>query len=215
MGRLNESKSPNRYLVVKRVIDIFAVLLLLFPSVCVVSLCYIFIKLETKGPAFFVQERPGKHGRIFNLYKLRTMIVDTERNGRHLSDMERMTKVGCIIRKFSLDELPQIINVLKGEMSFIGPRPLLIEYAPYYTDRELRRQDVLPGITGWAQVNGRNCLGWNERLEKDVEYVEKISLVMDVLIFVFTLKKVLFRENIAVDTNAIEGNLKELRSKVI
>ncbi|MBR3300648.1 MAG: sugar transferase, partial [Clostridia bacterium] len=128
-------------------------LILFLPALIIVSLCYISIKIESRGPAFFVQQRPGYKGKIFNIYKLRTMRVETEKDGKKLSDMERMTKTGVVIRKLSLDELPQILNILKGEMSFIGNSPLLVKYLDYYTPEQMRRHDVRPGISGWAQVN--------------------------------------------------------------
>ena len=196
MSHSNVSKTKRRYLAIKRVMDILAALVLLVPSFFIVSLCYIAIKLETKGPAFFVQERPGRHGRLFKIYKLRTMIVDTNREGRQLSDMERMTKAGRIIRKFSLDELPQILNILKGEMSFIGPRPLLEEYLPLYTKEQARRHEVMPGISGWAQVNGRNELGWEQKFDRDVWYIDHIGMKLDCKILCMTIINVFKRQGI-------------------
>lgn len=180
----------------KRILDILLSLVLLPFAGIAVSLCYVAIKLETKGSAFFVQERPGINGRIFKLYKLRTMIVETEREGRKLSDMERMTKSGKLIRVLSLDELPQIWNILRGDMSFIGPRPLLPEYLPLYTPEQMRRHEVLPGISGWAQVNGRNGLTWEQKFEKDVWYVDNVSFALDVRIFWMTVSKVLRRSGV-------------------
>ena len=153
---------------IKRALDLLLAVALCIPAVPIVAVCYLGIKLETRGPAFFLQERPGKNGKIFLLYKLRTMIEETERDGVALTDMERITKVGRIIRACSFDELPQIWNVLKGDMSFIGPRPLLEKYLPLYTPEQMHRHDVLPGISGWAQVNGRNELSWEEKFERDV-----------------------------------------------
>lgn len=199
MSHLDVSKLKG-YLVIKRTIDTFIAITLLLPSVSIISLCYIIIKLETKGPAFFVQERPGKHGKIFRIYKLRTMIVEKERDGISLSDMDRMTRAGRIIRRFSLDELPQILNILRGEMSFIGPRPLLVEYLPLYTEEQARRHDVLPGISGWAQVNGRNELTWKEKFERDIWYVEHISFLLDAKIFFMTILNLLRRQGINADT---------------
>lgn len=159
----------------KRFIDIILALVLLIPSTIIISACYVFIKIETHGPAFFVQERPGYKGKIFKMLKLRTMIVKTERDGCELSDMERMTKVGRIVRACSFDELPQIFNILLGQMSFIGPRPLLVRYLPLYSQEQMRRHDVLPGISGWAQVNGRNEITWSQKFERDVWYVDHMS----------------------------------------
>ncbi|MEG0767780.1 MAG: sugar transferase, partial [Clostridia bacterium] len=145
---------------IKRALDILLAMALGIPAGFIIMLCYIAIKLETRGPAFFVQERPGYQGKIFRILKLRTMIVEAERDGKALSDQERITKCGSIIRACSFDELPQIGNILIGQMSFIGPRPLLKQYLPLYNKEQRRRHDVLPGISGWAQVNGRNELSW-------------------------------------------------------
>ncbi len=182
--------------VIKRIIDFIFALILSIPAVIIVGLCYIAVKAETKGPAFFVQERPGYKGKIFKIYKLRTMIVETEANGRLLTDDERITKAGRIIRACSFDELPQIFNVIKGEMSFIGPRPLLPEYLPLYTPEQMRRHDVLPGISGWAQVNGRNEISWEQKFERDVWYVDHISFGLDVKILFMTIRNVLKHQGI-------------------
>lgn len=182
--------------IVKRVLDLVFAIVLGIPSLIIVCICYIAIKTTTKGPAFFVQERPGYKGKIFSIYKLRTMKVETEENGRPLSDEERITKVGRIIRACSFDELPQLLNVFKGEMSFIGPRPLLKQYLPLYTPEQMRRHDVLPGISGWAQVNGRNELTWEQKFERDVYYVDHISFALDIKILVMTIHNVLRHQGI-------------------
>lgn len=201
------------YLYIKRVLDfIFAFVLLIIASPIMV-LASIVIKVEDpKGPVLFRQERPGKDTRIFKVNKFRTMMVTTEKNGKKLSDKERLTKTGKLLRKSSVDELPQLINILKGEMSFIGPRPLLIEYLPYYTDEENQRHTVNPGITGLAQVNGRNSLKWEDRFKKDVEYVRSISLILDIKIVFMTIGKIIGRKDVAEDTNVVEGNFAEIRS---
>lgn len=184
------------YWYIKYVLDMLLVLVLLLPALAAVSLCYILIKMETKGPAFFVQERPGYKGKLFKIYKLRTMIEQTQRDGKALSDMERMTRTGRVIRALSLDELPQLLNILKGEMSFIGPRPLLVQYLPLYSPQQMRRHDVRPGISGWAQVNGRNELSWEQKFERDVWYVDHISFVLDMKILWMTIMNVLKRRGI-------------------
>ena len=184
------------YWYIKYVLDILLVLVLLLPALAAVSLCYILIKMETKGPAFFVQERPGYKGKLFKIYKLRTMIEQTQRDGKALSDMERMTRTGRVIRALSLDELPQLLNILKGEMSFIGPRPLLVQYLPLYSPQQMRRHDVRPGISGWAQVNGRNELSWEQKFERDVWYVDHISFVLDMKILWMTIMNILKRRGI-------------------
>ena len=206
MSHLKARKQHKGYIVVKRALDVLGALVLSFPSLCIITLCYIAIKLETKGPAFFVQERPGKHGKIFKIYKLRTMIIETERDGVKLTDMERITKAGRIVRKFSFDELPQILNIWKGEMSFIGPRPLMVEYLLLYTKEQARRHDVLPGISGWAQVNGRNGLKWNQKFKLDVWYVDHVCFKLDVVIFFRTVMNVLKQRGI----NASAGETMQL-----
>ena len=178
------------YKYIKRILDLIFAFLLAIPAFLVVSFCYVAIKIESKGPAFFVQERPGYKGKIFKIYKLRTMRVETEKDGRPLTDMERMTKIGSVIRACSFDELPQILNVIKGEMSFIGNRPLLVEYLDLYTPEQMRRHDVLPGISGWAQVNGRNELTWEQKFERDVWYVDHVSFGLDCKILFMTIANV-------------------------
>ncbi len=189
------------YAWVKRFIDILLSIILLVPAGLIIGACYIFIKLETRGPAFFVQERPGYKGRIFKILKLRTMNVETERDGHELSDMERMTKVGKIVRACSFDELPQIFNILLGQMSFIGPRPLLVRYLLLYSAEQGRRHDVLPGISGWAQVNGRNELSWTQKFERDVWYVDHMSFGIDIKILFMTIRNVLKHQGINAGVN--------------
>ena len=189
------------YMRLKRGLDLLLALLLSPLALLIVSLCYAGIKLESHGPAFFVQERPGYKGEIFRIYKLRTMSVETERNGVPLSDMERMTRMGRVIRACSFDELPQLYNILRGEMSFIGPRPLLVKYLPLYTKEQMRRHDVLPGISGWAQVNGRNEISWEQKFERDVWYVDHVCFRLDVKIFWMTICNVLRREGINSGSN--------------
>jgi lipopolysaccharide/colanic/teichoic acid biosynthesis glycosyltransferase len=157
--------------------------------------------ISTKENPFFFQKRPGREEKIFKLIKFKTMTNDIDRDGKLLSDEVRLTKIGIFIRKTSLDEIPQLINVLKGEMSFIGPRPLLVEYLPLYNIEQKKRHKVKPGITGWAQVNGRNAISWEKRFEYDVWYVENMSFLLDLKILFLTLKKVLVSEGINSGTN--------------
>lgn len=185
------------YLVVKRILDfIFAILLLIILSPIMI-VAAIAIKIEDpKGPILFKQKRPGKNAKIFEVYKFRTMKVETEHDGVPLSDMERITKVGSFLRKTSIDELPQIFNILRGEMSFIGPRPLLVQYLKYYSKEQMRRHEVTPGISGWAQVNGRNAISWEQKFQYDVWYVDNISFKLDVKILWLTIYNVLKRKDI-------------------
>lgn len=184
---------------IKRVLDfVFALLLLILlsPLLLVVT---IWLHFANKGAgAFFTQERPGKDEKIFKLYKFKSMTDEWDAEGNLLPDAERITRAGRFVRSTSIDELPQLWNVLKGDMSFIGPRPLLVRYLPYYTEREHRRHDVRPGITGLSQVSGRNNLKWDERLEMDVRYVEEICFILDFRIAIDTIKKVFRQENIVV-----------------
>jgi len=184
---------------IKRLLDfLFAILLLVIFSPVMLAAA-IAIKIEDPcGPILFKQERAGKDNKIFTLYKFRTMIVETEKNGVKLSDADRLLRVGNILRKLSIDELPQLLNIIKGEMSFIGPRPLPVIYLPYYTDEEIHRHNIRPGISGWAQVNGRNYLTWEEKFRYDLEYVNNVSFLFDVKIFLMTVKKVLTKSDIGV-----------------
>lgn len=175
----------------KSIVDVVAALVFLICCSPVLCLLCVLIKLEDPaGPAVFRQERVGKNNQIFTLYKLRSMKVETHQNGRELTDEERMLKVGYMLRKTSLDELPQLWNIVKGEMSFIGPRPLLPEYLPYYNEMERQRHKVKPGISGWAQVNGRNRVTWEEKFALDVEYVTHMSAQMDLRIVWLTIQKI-------------------------
>lgn len=167
--------------------------------------------VKMKGNPFFTQQRPGKDEKIFKLIKFRTMTCEKDENGNLLPDEKRLTKYGKLLRSTSLDELPELINILKGDMSLVGPRPLLVEYLPWYTQEEKRRHSVRPGLTGWAQVNGRNSVDWDSRFRLDVEYVENISLKKDLAVLFLTVKKVLFRSDVAQDTNAVEGNFAQIR----
>lgn len=163
----------------------------------------IWLHFVNKGAgAFFTQERPGKNGKIFKVIKFKTMTDEHDENGELLPDEIRLTKVGKFIRSTSIDELPQLINVLKGDMALIGPRPLLPEYLPLYSKEQMRRHDVRPGISGWAQCHGRNKISWSEKFELDVWYVDHLSLMTDLKVIFITIKKVLFREDINSDNDA-------------
>lgn len=181
----------------KRVIDFTIVLMALLVIWPVLLVITVWLHFANKGAgAFFFQERPGKDGKIFKVIKFKTMTDERDENGNLLPDAQRLTKVGSFVRKTSIDELPQLINVLKGDMALIGPRPLLVKYLPYYTDREKLRHTVRPGISGWAQVNGRNTISWDKKLAYDVEYVENLSFMMDVRVILKTIKNVIAREGV-------------------
>jgi len=182
--------------VFKRVIDLivaFVALLILAPLIGLVTLL---LYSQNKGKPFFFQERPGQFKKPFYIIKFKTMTDEKDAEGNLLPDNLRITKFGGWVRKLSIDELPQLINVLKGEMSLVGPRPLLFKYMPLYSAEQLRRHEVRPGITGWAQVNGRNSISWTQKFALDVEYVDKVSFLMDCKILLLTVKKVLIREGI-------------------
>lgn len=168
-------------------------IIMLLPVFIIVLICLL---IANDGKVFFLQKRPGKNGKIFKIIKFKTMNDKRDNNGILLSDANRLTKVGIFIRKTSLDEIPQLLNVLKGEMSLIGPRPLLPEYLSLYSDFQKQRHDVKPGITGWAQVNGRNAISWSQKFELDVWYVQNISFFLDLNILLRTVKKVIKRDGI-------------------
>lgn len=184
----------------KRAIDFTIALIALLLIGWLLGLIALWLHFANKGAgAFFFQERPGKDEKIFKVIKFKSMTDERDVDGNLLPDAQRLTKVGRFVRATSIDELPQLINVLKGDMSFIGPRPLLVRYLPYYTEREQLRHTVRPGITGWAQIHGRNLISWDEKLEYDAYYAEHISLWLDAKIFVMTIIKVLKREGAVAD----------------
>jgi len=175
---------------------------LLFLLSPILILLMLIVRINMGSPMFFYQQRPGKNGELFTMIKFRTMKDAVDEKGKQLSDELRLTQFGQLLRVTSLDELPELWNVLKGEMSLVGPRPLLVEYLPLYNERQARRHEVYPGITGWAQVNGRNALSWEDRLELDVWYVDNRSLWLDIKILWMTLFKVFQREGISQDGHA-------------
>ena len=186
----------------KRGIDFLIALVALVCISPVLAVVTVWLHFANKGAgAFFLQERPGLHGKIFKIIKYKTMTDERDAEGNLLPDKDRITAVGKFVRKTSIDELPQLINVLKGDMALIGPRPLLPEYLPYYTDRERLRHTVRPGISGWAQVNGRNHVLWEERFEYDAYYAEHLSFAMDIRIIIMTFKKVIQRKDIEASPN--------------
>ena len=197
----------------KRLLDLVASIIVFIVLSPVFLAVMILLSLANKGSPFFFQERPGRNEKIFKIIKFKTMNDAKDLKGNLLSDAERLTKVGSFIRKTSLDEIPQLINVIKGDMSLIGPRPLFVRYLPYYTKREALRHSVRPGITGLAQVNGRNFLDWNKRLELDAQYVENISFINDIKISLLTIKNVVARKDIAVIPGAIGKPLDIERAK--
>ena len=192
----------------KRVIDftiVFMALLVIWPFLLII---YVWLTIANKGAgAIFYQERPGKDGKIFKVMKFKSMTDERDAEGNLLPDVERLTKVGAFVRKTSIDELPQLINVLKGDMSLIGPRPLLPEYLPYYTEREQLRHTVRPGITGWAQVNGRNNVTWDQKLALDVYYVENLTFGMDIKVLFTTIKNVLGGKDVVIVPGTKAGKL--------
>lgn len=181
---------------VKRLLDITISLIALIFLLPLMLLIYLLVIINLGSPAFFLQERVGKDNKIFKMIKFRTMKNSTDKNGNLLSDNERVTKFGSFLRSFSLDELPELINILKGDMSLVGPRALLVQYLGLYNDEQIRRHEVLPGLTGWAQINGRNSITWSEKFKLDVWYVDNWSLWLDIKIFFLTFWKVLKREGI-------------------
>ena len=183
-------------MLVKRLLDITISLIALIFLLPLMSLICLLVIINLGSPAFFLQERGGKDNKIFKMIKFRTMKNSTDKNGNLLSDNERVTKFGSFLRSFSLDELPELINILKGDMSLVGPRALLVQYLGLYNDEQIRRHEVLPGLTGWAQINGRNSITWSEKFKLDVWYVDNWSLWLDIKIFFLTFWKVLKREGI-------------------
>ena len=183
-------------MLIKRILDFIISLVALIILSLLMLIIYVLVRINLGSPAFFVQERVGKDNKVFKMLKFRTMKDSRDKNGNLLSDNERVTRFGILLRSFSLDELPELINVIKGDMSLVGPRALLVEYLQYYNSEQIRRHEVLPGLTGWAQINGRNSITWNEKFKLDVWYVDNWSLWLDVKIFFLTFWKVIKREGI-------------------
>lgn len=199
--------------VFKRVLDILislTALLLLSPVLLVL---FVLVRVKLGSPAVFTQERPGKDEKIFKLYKFRSMTEERDSEGALLPDEQRLTRFGRTLRATSLDELPELFNILKGDMSLVGPRPLLVRYLPYYTEEERKRHSVRPGLTGYAQVNGRNCLGWEERFKYDVEYAEHVTFRMDLHILCKTVVKVVKRSDILSGAEQVTEDFDQYRQK--
>ena len=182
---------------IKRILDIALTLLVLIMLSPFILILFILLLIANQGSPLFFQDRPGKNNKVFRLVKFKTMNERKDANGKLLPDKDRLTPIGRFIRSTSMDELPQLINVFKGDMSLVGPRPLLIKYLPLYNPQQARRHEVRPGITGWTQVNGRNSLSWNQKFELDIYYVDNLSFTLDIKIFWLTIVKVFKREGIS------------------
>ena len=197
----------------KRTVDLALSLIGFLSLMPVYFVVILMIRIKLGSPIFFKQPRPGLNGKIFNIYKFRTMTNECDQNGILLADSYRLTKFGQFLRSSSLDELPGLLNVIKGNMSLVGPRPLLVEYLPLYSQTQARRHEVRPGITGWAQVNGRNQISWNEKFDLDVWYVSNLSFILDLNILWRTLKKIHIQDGIShsnhVTMKKFKGNLQK------
>ena len=181
----------------KRIIDISLSLIFIFLFWWLYIVVAILVRVKLGSPILFKQARPGLNNKIFQMYKFRTMTDKKDKDGNLLPDSERLTKFGKFLRSTSLDEIPEFFNILKGDMSLIGPRPLLVKYLERYSEEQLRRHNVRPGISGWAQVNGRNTISWEDKFKYDIEYVDKLSFLLDIKIIILTIKKVLIRDGIS------------------
>ncbi len=198
---------------IKRLLDIvisFCSLIILSPIILIVA---ILVRVKLGSPVIFKQDRPGKDGKVFKLYKFRSMSDKKDENGKLLPDKDRLTKFGKILRATSLDELPELVNILKGEMSLIGPRPLAVAYLPYYSEEEKHRHDVRPGLTGLAQINGRNALNWEERFSYDIEYVNNITFINDLKILFKTFYKVIKKDGVVTRGTGKTIDFDEYRKK--
>lgn len=189
------------YKYIKRFFDIISSLLAIIILSPVLAVTAVLVRIKLGSPVLFKQERPGKDEKIFTLYKFRTMTDENDENGELLPDEVRLTKFGQFLRSTSLDELPELFNILKGDMSVIGPRPLLVRYLPRYNSHQKRRHEVRPGLSGWAQVNGRNTVSWEDKFNMDVEYVDNYSLLMDIKILLMTVVNVLKHDGISSETS--------------
>ena len=197
---------------IKRLIDIVLSLFAIIILSPLLLILYFLVKIKLGSPVIFTQKRPGKNENIFKLYKFRSMTDKKDENGNLLPDDQRLTSFGRKLRSTSLDELPELFNILKGDMSIVGPRPLLVEYLPFYKEEERKRHDVTPGLTGWAQINGRNASSWEEKFEKDIYYVNNLSFLFDLKIVVLTFFKVFKKSDILVGKEIPAGRLDDYRS---
>ena len=208
---MEKSKANSFYaLVIKRIMDFGLSLIALIVLSPILLITAVMVRIKLGSPVIFKQERPGKNEKKFTLYKFRSMSDARDKNGKLLPDTVRLTKFGRILRSTSLDELPELVNILKGDMSIVGPRPLAVSYLPYYTNREKHRHDVRPGLTGLAQVNGRNSISWDDKFKYDIKYIKKMSLMYDLKIIFLTVKKVFVREGIG-QGEQHPGNLYDVR----
>lgn len=212
------NKSKNNHILykrfIKRLFDIILSLLFLIVFFWLYLILAILVRIKLGRPILFKQQRPGKDEKVFNMFKFRTMTDERDENGNLLPDEVRLTNFGAFLRKTSLDELPELFCIIKGDMSIIGPRPLLVEYLPYYTERERLRHTVRPGLTGLAQANGRNTVDWDTRFEYDVTYVENLSFIMDMRVIFMTVKTVFgHTDQVAYDTGKVEGNFAKIRQE--
>lgn len=189
-------------LIIKRLLDFILSLLALIVLSPILLVIALLVKIKLGSPIIFKQKRPGKNEKLFTLYKFRTMIDIKDKYGNPLSDEIRLTKFGKFLRSTSLDELPELVNIIKGDMSIVGPRPLLVRYLPLYNDKQRHRHDVRPGFTGYAQINGRNAISWEEKFDLDIYYVNHFSFFMDIKIIIKTVKTVLLREGISSETSS-------------
>lgn len=199
---------------IKRILDFTLSLIALICLSPILLIVAILVRIKLGSPVIFKQKRPGKDEKIFTLYKFRTMTDEKDDNGDLLPDSQRLTKFGKFLRSTSLDELPELVNIIKGEMAIVGPRPLLVKYLPLYNEKQKHRHDVRPGLTGYAQVNGRNAISWEEKFEDDLKYIESITLVNDIKIILKTIKKVIKRNDISQENNATIEEFKGSEEKI-
>ena len=199
---------------VKRILDFILSLIALILLTPILLVVYILVVLKLGRPVIFKQERPGKNEKIFTLYKFRTMTDEKDENGKLLPDSKRLTRFGKFLRSTSLDELPELVNIIKGDMSIVGPRPLLVEYLPLYNEEQKHRHDVRPGLTGLAQVSGRNAISWEEKFEEDIEYIKKITFLRDFKIIIKTVGKVLKKEGISSNNTETMEKFKGNKEKI-
>ena len=199
---------------IKRILDFTLSLIALICLSPILLIVAILVRIKLGSPVIFKQKRPGKNEKIFTLYKFRTMTDEKDDNGDLLPDSQRLTKFGKFLRSTSLDELPELINIIKGDMAIVGPRPLLVKYLPLYNEKQKHRHDVRPGLTGYAQVNGRNAISWEEKFEDDLKYIENITLINDIKIILKTIKKVIKRNDISQENNATIEEFKGSEEKI-